>query len=374
MHIALDMTNLSFGGSISILLRYMREWLKCGGCRLTVYYSRDIIRQEIERSGLNVELICVGAGYPAWRIFLFRSFRLGRLIQAHGAEVVYCVNSMLLLCALPQVVHMRNLQHFTEPSLLSQLLHRGPYEFMRDWICRYSVRHADACVYVSHYLRQMAAPWIPHDRSRRHHVVPNPIPDDVADSAARASSGSFTGSEILTVANDYPHKDIGTLLRTLAILRRRDPGRDWRLTILGQGKWQEHYGELLTALSLRDRVSFGGYVSASDIAEFYRRAFCLVSTSVLEAFNNTLLEAMTHGIPAVVSDCCAHPEIVGRAGILVEPGNPEAFAGAILDLAASPESYRERVRLGREHVKGFFAAESADRFLEVVRRVVAGKD
>ena len=145
IHLALDMSNLSSGGSISVLLRYMRYWHKCG-VEMTVYYSRPIIREEIERSALPVKLVEVCRGYPAWKTFLFRCFRLGKLLECDHIDLVYCVNSMLLRCPVPQVVHMRNLQHFIEPSYRCRFREGGIYEVMRDWICRYSVSHANCCV------------------------------------------------------------------------------------------------------------------------------------------------------------------------------------------------------------------------------------
>ena len=173
---------------------------------------------------------------------------------------------------------------------------------------------------------------------------------------------------ILAIANDYPHKDITTIFKTLAILRATDPDRNWLLCVLGEGAWHAHYGPILHELQIESAVLFPGYVTSSDIAQYFRQAFALITASRLEAFNNTPLEAMGYGIPAIASNCCAHPEVVGTAGVLIEPGDSNAFAIAIHSLANDHAAYIEMVNRGRKHIEFFRIDDMADNFMEIIQQ------
>lgn len=373
-HLALDMSNLSSGGSISVLLRYMRYWQGCG-VRMSVYYSRPIIREEIERSGLDVRMVEVCKGYPAWKTFAFRCFKLGKVLERDGVDLVYCVNSMLLRCPVPQVVHMRNLQHFAEPSYWRQLVHGGAYEVTRDWICRYSIRHAARCVYVSDYLKDMAGRWRGNSPADRHVTIHNPVSEQHIALSQRLRSGDTHDKNlIIGVFNDYPHKDVPTFLRSLAILRKLQPEMQWRAVVAGNGQWQRRYGELLSDLGLSGQVDFPGYVPSDRIAEYYSQAFCMMSTSRLESFNNTTLEAMALGCPVVISDCCSHREVCGDAALFIEPGNARKFAEAVLSLKQDRELYLQLRERGFRQMRNFLPEDSGRKFLKVFEDVAKGED
>ena len=363
--LALDMSNLSSGGSISILLRYMRYWAESGNVDMTVYYSRPIIREEIERNRLDVRMVEVCRGYPSWKTFLFRSFRLGRLFEHDEVDLVYCVNSMLLRCSVPQVVHMRNLQHFIEPSYRCRFREGGIYEVMRDWICRYSVSHANCCVYVSNYLRGMAKPWQKKSSATKQFVIHNPVSEQHVEMCRKQGKDNFEKNLVFGVFNDYPHKDAPTFFRAIAMLRGEQPEKQWRAVILGDGQWQSHYTNLLSELDLTGHIDFLGYIPADRIADYYSQAFCMMNTSRLEAFNNTPLEAMSLGCPVVISNCCSHPEVVGDAGILVEPGNAQKFAEAIMSLKQDRAFYSQLRERGFQRVQHFMPEDSGKKFLEI---------
>jgi len=370
IHLALDMSNLSEGGSISVLLRYMHCWQECG-LDMSVYYSREVIREEIERSRLKVRLVEVCRGYPAWKTFLFRCFGLGRILRRDKVDVVYCVNFMLLCCPVPQVVHMRNLQHFVDPAYMRQFWYGSVlYEVVRDWMCHYSVSHAGRCVYVSDYLRDLAERWRGKSESERHITIHNPVSEQhLKLSQQFRNTDNHDRNLVIGVFNDRAHKDPTTFFRAVAILREKQPENKWRAVVVGGGDWRTHHAALLAELELTEYIDFPGYIPADRIAEYYAQAFCMMSTSRLESFNNTPLEAMALGCPVVISDCCAHPEVSGGAALLVEPGNADKFAEAILKLKRERDLYLEMRRRGFERVQHFLPETSGRRFAEVFEDV-----
>jgi glycosyltransferase involved in cell wall biosynthesis len=82
------------------------------------------------------------------------------------------------------------------------------------------------------------------------------------------------------------------------------------------------------------RVSFKGHVAHSRLSDHYRNADVLINPSLSEAFGMSLVEAMATGVPAVATRVGGVPEVVedGKTGLLVEPGDACALAGAILRL------------------------------------------
>jgi glycosyltransferase involved in cell wall biosynthesis len=85
----------------------------------------------------------------------------------------------------------------------------------------------------------------------------------------------------------------------------------------------------ISALGIDDRVDWRPYASDDELPELYRRARMLVLPSLYEGFGLTALEAMACGTPVVVSDRSSLPEVVGDAGVLVDPDDRMSIAAAI---------------------------------------------
>jgi glycosyltransferase involved in cell wall biosynthesis len=129
-------------------------------------------------------------------------------------------------------------------------------------------------------------------------------------------------------------KDHETLLRALAIYRRRENGR---LLILGSGPLRDSLGGLADELGLHDAVDFLGY--RANPLPYFRVANAFVLSSHAEGFGNVLVEAMGCGTPVIATNCEHGPaEILddGRYGVLVEPRNAQALADAMTRVSELP--------------------------------------
>lgn len=132
-----------------------------------------------------------------------------------------------------------------------------------------------------------------------------------------------------------------------------------------------HLPDLLT--------TFEGW-STSDLNALYNAADLFVTTSRGEGFGLTIAEAIACGVPVVAQNITAIPEVVGPAGVLVEPDRPitvpsgqdlwladiEAFTEAIERLYLSRKTRAELSALGQEHVKQFSWDVAADRFHDYI--------
>jgi len=107
-----------------------------------------------------------------------------------------------------------------------------------------------------------------------------------------------------------------------------------RLVILGvtDATQRIQLQNLIDTLALQGRASLMGYVSDAELEQFYKEATCLVYISLYEGFGLPPLEVMVHGVPVVASNRSSIPEVVGDAGILVDPENIDEIADAVLSL------------------------------------------
>ncbi|MDQ1486479.1 MAG: hypothetical protein QOJ62_2172 [Actinomycetota bacterium] len=120
-----------------------------------------------------------------------------------------------------------------------------------------------------------------------------------------------------------PRKNVPTLLRAFAELRRSDP--DIGLVLVGPSGW----GDVEVPAAASDGVHLLGFLSHEDLHAAYAgaRAFCY--PSLREGFGLPVLEAMAHGVPVVTSAGTAMAEVVDTAGLLVDPLDVGALAAAL---------------------------------------------
>ena len=162
-------------------------------------------------------------------------------------------------------------------------------------------------------------------------------------------------------------KNLGTLLRAYAALRAQ--GRPELSLVIG-GKVDHGVEDLVRGLRESrgsSRVHWVGLIPDADLPAFYAAATCFVYPSLFEGFGLPLLEAMACGCPVVSSDRAACPEVVGTAGLLVDPEDVAAIAEAIarvLDDEALRADLRDR---GLARSRLFTWDESARRTLGALR-------
>jgi glycosyltransferase involved in cell wall biosynthesis len=140
------------------------------------------------------------------------------------------------------------------------------------------------------------------------------------------------GSVILRKAHDV----LVAALATLTDL-------DWNCTIAGSLEMDPEAAEGLTtqiaALGLGARVAVVGQVANAEAAALFAWADIFALASLYEGYGMVFSEALASGLPIVATTGGAIPEVVPRdAGILVSPGNVEAFAGALRALITNPEA------------------------------------
>ena len=135
---------------------------------------------------------------------------------------------------------------------------------------------------------------------------------------------------VLAVGRLVPVKRLELLVEAVARARHVVPGL--RLLIVGEGYERPKVEAKIKAVGGTSWIDLAGHVSDDDLADAYRRAWVLASTSLREGWNMTITEAGACGTPAVVSDIAGHRDALthGVSGLLVDPG--DEFVDALVQV------------------------------------------
>src|SRR6185312_6883444 len=157
---------------------------------------------------------------------------------------------------------------------------------------------------------------------------------------------------ILFVGTAEPRKNLARLLEAYALLVARRTSAP-ALVIAGSVSIA---GENLLATvheRLKPRVTLTGYVTDEERQRLYREASMLVLPSLAEGFGITALEAMTVGVPVVASNRGALPEVVGDAGLLVDPESVSDLSNALERVLSDPGLRRSMSERGIQRARQF---------------------
>jgi glycosyltransferase involved in cell wall biosynthesis len=154
---------------------------------------------------------------------------------------------------------------------------------------------------------------------------------------------------LLSVGGDNPNKNIETIIRLLKSLPN-----EYVLLRVGRNFYTE---KLVDDLGLKTRVIFLGNVSESFLAELYRGCDILLFPSIFEGFGIPVIEALSSGLPCLVSNRTALPEILGDAGILCEPYDLDCWKNSIIDLMTDETLYKTKSEKGIRRAS-FFSMEN----------------
>ncbi|WP_028992026.1 glycosyltransferase family 4 protein [Thermoanaerobacter thermocopriae] len=171
---------------------------------------------------------------------------------------------------------------------------------------------------------------------------------------------------ILAVGASYPHKNYDNLIKAITLAL----DKNIKLIIAGgKDEYRNYLKKLAKELNLVDRVLFINYVPQKDLPYLYSAAKCLVYPSLYEGFGLPPLEAMACGCPVITSNTSSLPEVVGDAGVMVNPYNVEEIGRAI-DLVLSNENLRrEMIEKGLKQVQKFSWRKTAEEIYKVIKEI-----
>ena len=156
-----------------------------------------------------------------------------------------------------------------------------------------------------------------------------------------------------------PHKNLPRLLQAFARVRAQCPYVE--LVVLG----------VEPSVALEHSMGIRTYHCVSDeqLVSWYNAAEALILPSLNEGFGLPALEAMACGTPVIASNVAALPEVVGDAGLLVNPWDVEALAQAIHQLLSDRALRYDLRQRGLKRAQSFSWAKAAAQTLHIYRQV-----
>ena len=184
------------------------------------------------------------------------------------------------------------------------------------------------------------------------------------------SDYGFEQPYILFVGERRPHKNIPGLLRAFDVFLKNNI-LPYNLVIVG--KRYANYEEperLIEKLGLTNNVHILDYVPDEQLPSLYRSAEAFALLSYYEGFGLPVLEAMASGTPVVASCTSSLPEVVGEAGLLVDPDNPDESAHALRQVVSGGKQREECISKGKERARMFTWERCARETLSIYLKAV----
>ena len=316
-------------------------------------YRLGVLGEELQDEGFEVIL------HPH-SSFLYLMRSLYREFRRSAPDVVHCHNATAaIFAALPARLAGVKTVIATRHGLV-----KPPYQLRRELKFALASRLCDWIVGVCEGTRTnlLAAPFAA--RERIIHIYNGASPVD-KHAAPRPKFG-FT---LLYVGRLAPLKDHCTLLQAVSLVRMRHP--DVRLWIVGDGPLEFGLRKLTDELGLNECVTFFG--EQADVSPFLLAADLFVSSSVTEGLPVSLLEAMSVGLPAVVTDVGGMSEIARLSGAvtLVPSCDPQGMAEALNDAVARRQELPEKRKLASDCYTQYFRPERMlDEYMNLYNRLI----
>jgi len=304
------------------------------------------------------------------------------LVQAACAariDLLHCPHSALpALTAWPVVLTLHDVIPLVHPEYSHWRTASRLYSRLGAWTATW----ADALITVSECSREdiVESLGVSGDKVTviGHAVDPSvrAVTDPATLAMVRKRYG-IPGPYLLYLGGFDRRKNVGRLIRAYAAL----PAclrSEYHLVVAGQlpGPGHPLYPDprpLVAELALKDRVIFTGYVCGEDNPPLYSGATAFLFPSLYEGYGIPVLEAMACGVPVITSNSSSLPEVIGDAGVLVDPSCEAEITQAMQALLRDPE---RRAALGtaasrRAHALSW--PDVAERTVEVYERVLAAR-
>lgn len=202
-----------------------------------------------------------------------------------------------------------------------------------------AIRQSTAIVAVSEHTAQSLNNEFPGARGKVRVIHEAAFEHEAGTTRCRRIVESY----LLGVGTQEPRKNYTRLLQAFRSVHRSHP--DLKLVIAGRRGWRTRLAETIESLHLENHVVVIDDASDEDLLSLYEHCECFVFPSLYEGFGLPLLEAMSFGKPIVASDVSAIPQVLGGAGVLVDPLDVDSIAEGVLRVLADSDL---SARLGRD--------------------------
>jgi glycosyltransferase involved in cell wall biosynthesis len=241
-------------------------------------------------------------------------------------------------------------------------------------ILPHQLERADKIIVVSGFTRDEVVEVfaVPERKIRVIHNGVSPDFHPVADKEAAAMIARkyrIDQEYILFVGKLEARKNINGVVEAYGIFKKQSKMQH-KLVLAGSLGWKgEEALQKAVESGLEKDVIHLGYVPDEDLPWLMSGATVFLYPSLYEGFGIPTIEAMACGIPVIASNSTSLPEVVGDAGLLVDPDNTEEIATALSRILDDASLRDELVRKGLERCKDFTWRKAAEQTFELYREL-----
>ncbi len=351
-----------------------------GGIQLLVYRLASTLRET------ELRVVALGGGDAAAfdRTTDLEVIRVGHKGAGRNRLAVAKLNAAAIrrgLAYRPSVVLSAHVVTAPAAAVLRSACRAAMVQYLhadeirtRPGLVRRAMGWSDGVIAVSRHTRDMALEL--GCDPQRLSVIPPGV--DIPAPTATEKAPVPTVVTVARLVDRYKGHDV--MIRALPLVRRRVPAVRW--AVVGDGPLRQGLEELARREGVAEAVEFVGSVSDAERDARYDSAHIFAMPSRLpevgvggEGFGIVYMEAASHGLPSVAGDVAGARDAVvaGQTGLLVDPTDPEAVAGAIADILLDPELAARMGDAARARAEEFSWPRIAARVEEVLQGAVASR-
>lgn len=233
-----------------------------------------------------------------------------------------------------------------------------------------SVKKVDKIVAITNFTKSEIEKYYP-EQSNKINVIYNGFNDfsnePIVIKNINEGIKNISGKFILSVNTITPRKNISGIINSFNLIKEKT---DAKLVIAGgNGYKSEEIFDLSKKLDLEDRIVFTGKINDDELKYLYKKAALYIYISFYEGFGLSPLEAMSYGVPTIVSNVTSIPEVVGNRAIKVAPNDTEEIAKNMYKLLEN-NKFRESIleKMYTEKV-GFSWGKSGKEMIELYKNI-----
>jgi len=325
-----------------------------------------------------------------------KNVKLNRIEYTHINIEVRGIDTFVRYLLYPQIVKKKvlknNIKHITSQEL-AYLLKLAKLEKsvvtcydLIPWIYdnnrslkwrlnMVGLKKADRIITISEFSKNEIIKYLGYREDKIHIIYPAVDHDHYHERRDKEILKRFNISEndrvILYVGSEQPRKNLPSLVKAFSKLKKMLP--NVKLLKIGNPQKRGARGELLKlidTLNLQNDIVFAGYVPERDMPKFYNAADLFVFPSFYEGFGLPPLEAMACGTPVITSNTSSLPEVVGDAGIMVDPSDIDGLAKSMYETLSNDGLREYMIKKGLDRAKMFSWEEAAEGTLEVYEELL----
>lgn len=230
----------------------------------------------------------------------------------------------------PEILTIHDLLFKRKKWMPSKLM-----RLQREFFIPISIKKADKIIAISQFTKSDIEYYYPQAKGKIE-VIYNTMDFSKYNNSKEPH---FNYHYFLAISTSYNYKNQRTIIS--AFKRYCELGGDKKLLFVGNLSPSSDAGVFYENLPLiiKDRIVFKSHISNEELGGLYKNAYCFISASLFEGLGMPVVEAMSFGLPVLLSDIPPHREISMNKGEYFEPYDFNYLSQKMLNLDGSKRSY-----------------------------------